>query len=374
MKPISYITIFFRRYLLALLLPACVLRAGEFKWATERLEGRDYVPLRQVAQFYGFPAELHPANNQLTLDSDSAQMQVTLNSREIEINGVKHWLAFPVVATGDKILVARLDLAKTLEPALRPDFVPGLRPVKTVVLDAGHGGTDRGATSNFGCEKDFALDVCMRARKLLWARGYEVKMTRTTDVLIPLEERPKVANAIPDSIFVSVHFNASSENGQATGFEVFSITPRGAPSTADDALTLRDIRSEPGNVIDVPSRVLATCVYHSILGNIPEGDRGIKNARFAVIRLATVPAILIEGGFLSTRSDSSLVGSAAWRSKLAEAIVEGVDGYKNLAERKIRPRTVADYRRIAPGSVMLRELTDASNASLPTQTQGSKSD
>jgi N-acetylmuramoyl-L-alanine amidase len=347
-------------HFLILTLLNCALHAEEFKWETERLEGRDYVPLRQVAEFYGFPAELHPVKNQLALDSDSAQIHVTLNSREIEINGVKHWLAFPVYASGDKILVARLDLAKTLDPALRPELVPGLRPVKTVVLDAGHGGTDRGAVSNFGSEKNFALDVCLRARKLLWARGYEVKMTRATDVLIPLEDRPKVANEMPDSIFVSVHFNASSENGQATGFEVFSITPRGAPSTANDELTLRDIRNEPGNVIDVPSRVLATCVYHSILGNIPEGDRGIKNARFAVIRLATVPAILIEGGFLSARSDSSLVGSAAWRSKLAEAIVEGVDGYKNLAERKIRPRTVADYRRIAPGNVSLRELTEVS--------------
>ena len=343
-----------------LLALACALHAEEFKWKTERLDGRDYVPLAQLAQFYGFPAELYPVKNLLTLDSDSAQIQVTLNSREVEINGVKHWLAFPVYASGDKILVARLDLANTFEPALRPQLVPGLRPVKAVVLDAGHGGTDRGAVSRLGCEKNFALDVCLRARKLLWARGYEVKMTRTTDVLIPLEERPKVANNIPDSIFVSVHFNASSENGQATGFEIFSITPRGAPSTSDDELTLRDVRNEPGNAVDVPSRLLAMSVYHSILGNIPEGDRGIKNARFAVIRLATVPAILIEGGFLSTRSDSSLVGSAAWRSKLAEAIVEGIDGYKELAERKIRPRLAADYRRIVPSSVMLRELSDAS--------------
>lgn len=338
---------------------AKALNAADFAWQTERFEGRDYVSLHQIAEFYGFGSPLSPVKNVVGLSSSKAQVQVTLNSREIEINGVEQWLCFPVVQIGDKILVSRLDLAKIIEPSLRPEFIRELRPVKTVVLDPGHGAQDKGAVSRFGCEKDFALDVCMRAKKILLSRGYQVVMTRSNDVLIPLDERPTVANRIPDSIFVSVHFNASSQNGQASGFEVFSITPRGAPSTADEQLSLRDVRSEPGNAVDVPSGALATCVYHSILGNIPQADRGVKHARFAVIRLATVPAILIEGGFLSSVSDSSLVASAAWRSKLAEAIVDGVDSYKNLAERKQPPRLVADYRRIVPSNVSLRDITES---------------
>ncbi len=350
------------RYFLLIMLVATTLHAADFAWKIERFDGRDYVTLSQIVEFYGFTSPLSPVNNVISLETDKAQLQITLNSREVEINGVQHWLAFPVLATDGKVLVSRLDLAKIIEPSLRPEFIPGLQPVKTVVLDPGHGAEDRGAVSRFGSEKDFALDVCMRARRLLENRGYRVVMTRTTDVLIPLEERPQLANRTPDSIFVSVHFNASSENGQASGFEVFSITPRGAPSTADEEIGLRDLRSEPGNVIDVQSGALATCVYHSLLGNIPQADRGVKNARFAVIRLATVPAILIEGGFLSSVSDSSLVASAAWRTKLAEAIVDGIDSYKNLAERKLPPRTVADYRRVAPGNVTLRDVTDASSA------------
>jgi len=353
------------RYFVLLMLLSGALHAGDFTWKTERFEGRDYVSLQQMTEFYGFATPLSPVNNVIGLDSGKTQVQVTLNSREIEINGVKHWLSFPVVVQGDKILVSRLDLAKIIEPSLRPEFIPNLHPVKTVVLDPGHGANDKGAVSRFGCEKDFALDVCLRARKILQDRGYQVVMTRSTDVLIPLEDRPKVASRTPDSIFVSVHFNASSQNGQASGFEVFSITPRGAPSTADESLSLRDIRSEPGNAVDVQSGALATCVYHSLLGNIPQADRGVKHARFAVIRLSTVPSILIEGGFLSSVSDSSLVASAAWRSKLAEAIVEGVDSYKNLAERRQQPRMVADYRRIAPGSVNLRDMTDAGSTILP---------
>jgi N-acetylmuramoyl-L-alanine amidase len=350
------------RYFILLMLFATALRAADFAWKLERFEGRDYVTLQQIVEFYGFTTPLAPVDNVVNLESDKEQLQITLNSREVEINGVKHWLAFPVLAMDGKILLSRLDLGKTIEPSLRPEFIQGMQPVKTVVLDPGHGAVDKGAVSRFGFEKDFALDVCMRVRRLLQDRGYRVEMTRSTDVLIPLEERPMVANVTPDSIFVSVHFNSSSQNGQASGFEVFSVTPRGAPSTAAEALSLGDLRNEPGNATDVQSGALATCVYYSLLGNIPQADRGLKNARFAVLRLATVPAILIEGGFLSNNTDSSLVASAAWRTKLAEAIADGIDNYKNLAEHKQRPKTIADYRRIAPDHVTLRDMTDASSA------------
>lgn len=358
------------RIFILLMLFATALRAADFTWKLERFEGRDYVTLQQVVEFYGFTNPLAPVDNVINLETDKSQMAITLNSREMEINGVKHWLAFPVLAMDGKVLISRIDLSKIIEPSLRPECIQNLQPVKTVVLDPGHGAEDKGAVSRFGFEKDFALDVCMRARRILEDRGYHVQMTRSTDVLIPLEERPQIANPIPDSIFVSVHFNSSSQNGQASGFEVYSITPRGAPSTAEDQLSLHDLRNEPGNVTDVASGALATCVYYSLLGNIPQADRGIKNARFAVLRLATVPAILIEGGFLSNASDSSLVASAAWRSKLAEAIADGIDNYKNVAEHKQRPKMVADYRRIAPEHVMLRDMTDASGVVAPGKPAG----
>ena len=332
-----------------LMLFATALHAADFVWKPERFEGRDYVTLQQMAEFYGFTSPLAPVDNVITLESEKAELQVVLGNREVEINGVKHWLAFPVHSMDGQVLVSRLDLAKIIEPSLRPEFIQGLQPVKTVVLDAGHGAEDKGAVSRFGYEKDFALDVCMRARRLLEDRGYHVEMTRTTDVLIPLEERPQVANRIPDSIFVSVHFNASSENGQASGFEVFSITPRGAPSTAEEQLSLGDSAMNRAMRWTCRAARWPTCVYNSLLGNIPQADRGLKNARFAVIRLATVPAILIEGGFLSNNSDSSLVASAAWRTKLAEAIADGIDNYKNLAEHKQRPKTVAADSPHRPG-------------------------
>ncbi|MEA3211359.1 MAG: N-acetylmuramoyl-L-alanine amidase [Chthoniobacter sp.] len=346
---------------------ASLAQAAAFEWELHRFEGRDYVTLDGIAQFYSLPAPppiepqpflgppafgsssealgVAPPNPTIALHSGESQLEVTLKSAEVLINGVKQWLAFPVRVEGTKALISRLDLGKVLEPRLRPEKITGLGRVETVVLDPGHGGHDRGAVSRYGFEKDFALDVALAARALLEAQRYKVVMTRSSDIFVPLDERAAIANRIPNSIFVSVHFNQSNTNANAQGFEIFSIAPRGAPSTNGPAYSERDLREEPGNVVDLPSTVLAGSVYHSLLGHLPLLDRGLKHARFAVLRRATVPAVLIECGFVSNSGEIALIGSSAWRRKVAEAIVEGVDNYKGLAERGERPKVVADYRR-----------------------------
>ena len=93
-----------------------------------------------------------------------------------------------------------------------------------------------------------------------------------------------------------------------------------------------------------------------MLGHIPEFDRGIKRARFAVLRLTKIPAILVEGGFLSETSDSQLVANPAWRAKLAEAISVGIENYRNVTEKKQRPMLAADYRAQDTGVITVRDL------------------
>src|SRR5581483_3206087 len=87
--------------------------------------------------------------------------------------------------------------------------------------------------------------------------------------------------------------------------------------------------------------------YHSLLGHIPEFDRGIKRARFAVLRLTRVPAVLIEGGFLTERGDGRLIANKDWRAKLAHAIRVGIESYRALGTKKQPPLLVADYRKQA---------------------------
>ena len=384
-----------RRWFSLLCFAVMLAPAGAAEWALHRVEGREYVTLDDIAAFYGLPkppaVELNgqplpsvaavpetavtaitkadepspigstdpapgvAASKTITLNAESAQLEVTVGLREVQINGVKQWLAFPVLAQEGKVLVSRLDLSKIIEPRLRPELIPGVQRFTTVVLDPGHGGHDRGAISKFGFEKDFALDVSLRARKLLEQQGYKVVMTRSTDVFIPLERRPAVANNIAGSIFVSIHFNSSNTNADARGFEIFSMAPRGAPATNDSVPRERDLREEPGNAMDLPSSALAGSVFHALLGHVPMVDRGIKHARFAVLRHSTVPAVLVECGFVSNKAESTLIGSAAWRAHVAEAIVDGVENYRMLAEKKSRPKVVADYRKAAANNVNLRD-------------------
>jgi N-acetylmuramoyl-L-alanine amidase len=255
-----------------------------------------------------------------------------------------------------KYLVSRIDLAKTLEPQFRPHMIANLGKLTTVVLDPGHGGIEKGAASSYGLEKEYALDVARQLKPLLEAKGLRVIMTRTGDEQVPLPERARIANNTRDSIFVSIHFNSAS-NTSASGLEIYSLTPRGAPSTQDSTLMAHFANPQNGSPVDAASLALSTSVYHSMLAHMPEFDRGIKRARFAVLRLTQIPAILVEGGFLSERQESRNIASPQWRTKLAQSLAVGIENYRGLVEKKQRPMMLADYRRKYEGVLVARNPT-----------------
>src|SRR5436305_1724291 len=319
---------------------------GAADWQIIKVNGHDYLTVENISKFYGLPAEVVPAaGDKVQTQTVKNPLEFVSGSREVIINGARSWLCFPLIEQDGKFLMSRTDVAKTIEPLVRPHRVPNVGNVETVVLDPGHGGHDKGAVCRYGSEKDFALDVARKLRGLLQSKGLRVIMTREGDYFVPLDVRTQIANAARDSIFVSIHFNATNDDPDATGFEIFSFTPRGAPSTSDNAVTPTSLSMQAGTVVDNQSLALSACIYHSLLGHIPEFDRGIKRARFAVLRLTRVPAVLIEGGFLTERGESRLIANKDWRGKLAAAISVGIENYRALAIKKQPPMLVADYRR-----------------------------
>ena len=190
-------------------------------WQIVKIGGREYLTVDNIAKFYGLPTGIAPVEKRIRIDNGTNSLEFQLDSREVMINGVRSWLCFPVTEKDGKYLVSRVDLAKTLEPQLRPQMIPNLGQFKTVVLDPGHGGHDKGATSGYGCEKDFALDVARDIKPLLEAKGIKVKMTRNSDIFVPLELRARIANAAKDSIFVSIHFNADRRESGGPGVRNF---------------------------------------------------------------------------------------------------------------------------------------------------------
>jgi N-acetylmuramoyl-L-alanine amidase len=314
-------------------------------WQLIKVNGRDYLTVDNISKFYGLPAGVAPSGAQIKLETVKNPLEFISGSREVIINGARSWLCFPVIEHNGKFLVSRTDVAKTIEPLVRPHRVANAGKIRTVVLDPGHGGYDKGAICRYGSEKNFALDVARQLRPLLQAKGFRVIMTREGDYFVPLEVRARIANAARDSIFVSIHFNATDRDPSATGFEIFSFTPRGAPSTSDTWVTSSSASVQAGSLVDGQSMALSACIYHSLLGHIPEFDRGIKRARFAVLRQTKVPAVLVEGGFLTERGESRLISKKDWRGKLAQAISIGIENYRALAVKKQPPMLVADYRR-----------------------------
>ena len=328
----------------ALLVTFALGMAGaQADWQLKRFDGRDYVRLDEIAEFYGLPRGVSPQDKMVFLNRGKKSLKLTQDSRQVQLNGVNYWLSFPVIQREDDYWISRMDLGKTIEPAFRPEMVQDVKSFTSVILDPGHGGHDKGASSPYEVEKNFSLDVARRVRNELQKAGLRVFMTRNNDAFVELHDRANLANSKLNSIFVSLHFNASP-NFEATGLEIFCVSPRGSPSTEYDELLVRDMVQEFGNDNEVQSFTLASAIYHALQGSsLTMFDRGVKRARFAVLRLTKMPAVLVEGGFLSNSRDARLVADTAWRDKYARAIAAGILEYRKLADLKMAPRIAADY-------------------------------
>lgn len=216
---------------------------------------------------------------------------------------------------------------------------PGLAPLRTVVVDAGHGGRDPG-TSHFGLrEKDLALDIARRLSTELNARGLSVVMTRDHDEFIALNRRPAVANRLPADLFVSVHLNANRSR-RVSGAEVYypresvvgesvEFPPNIQPQEVSwPTTTIRQIlwdlvlsRSRRQSV-----RV-ASHICRALRTELGVRCHGVKGARFVVLRESRIPAVLVEVGYVTNPSEASRLADPSYRQAAAQAIADGVAAY-----------------------------------------------
>ena len=345
---------------------------AEAVWNVVKYEGRDYLTMRNIADFYRL--QYSPGGRSITLSSPGCTIKGDVGSKELIINGVKFIMSSDIAESGGEMLLSRLDLTKLVEPVLRPNRIRGLQPLRTVIIDPGHGGSESGASSIYGVEKAFTLDTSLRLRDLLLKRGYKVEMTRTTDAQVPLQDRAAFANRFRDGIFVCIHFNAGSEAG--TGIETYTLAPRFVPSTGDDSPNANCMIPCAGNVEDPENMALATAMHASLLSRLPMVDRGIKRARFCVLRLTTIPAVLIEGGFVSNPSEAAKIATPAYRQAEAEAIASAIDNYRAATSPTGKPPTMlvndGNTNRpslsITPGSMQMQGGVPSIGGSVPLDT------
>jgi N-acetylmuramoyl-L-alanine amidase len=166
----------------------------------------------------------------------------------------------------------------------------------TVVVDAGHGGIDRGARGAYNTvEKQLALDTAKRVERGLRARGFRVIMTRRGDYFVPLPQRAAISNRQWNAIFVSVHYNHAPRSAP-NGTETYHFSARSYPLAANIQRELAKFTT----------------------------NRGVKRARFHVLRNNAKPAVLVECGFLSSPYEARKIRSSGYRQRIADAIVRGV--------------------------------------------------
>ncbi len=315
------------RWLAAGALGAAALPA-QAAWELVRVGGNDYVTAPGIKAFYKFGA-LERSGNVVAFKSPRLVMRLRTGSQEMYINSVKFMLSLPVLAHDGKVLISRVDLSKLIDPVLRPSHIASA-PFTTVVIDPGHGGHDSGAKGVYNNEKTYTLDVGLRAGRLLQQRGLRVIMTRTTDTYPSLPARVALANATPNCVFVSVHFNHGGSSAQ--GIETYALAPQGTTRSRKEESTNDDARFQ-GNSRDSENIALATAIHASLLQQTGAPDRGIMRDRWFVLKGIERPGVLLECGFVSNPTECGRINQVAYRDKLAMGICSGIMNYRKALSR-----------------------------------------
>lgn len=226
-----------------------------------------------------------------------------------------------------------------------PQNGPG---IDFVVLDPGHGGSEVGAEGSGGIlEKDLTLAICRRTQVALEKAGFKAILTRTTDVTLPLQSRTAFANSHQADLFICLHVN-SSPSSKAHGTETYyhsteatdlwakgladreNAVPQAAPAERDGvSLVLWDLAQT--SYIKM-SATLAELLQRQFNELLSTRDRGVRQAPFAVLQGAQMPAVLLEVAFLSNAAEAKKLGEADFQDQVAESIAEAVKAFKAASE------------------------------------------
>lgn len=317
---------FFAGCLALLLLSACSGVAG-YRVRTVEMKGATYLMLKDIAGYYRLDYRVR--DKDITLQAKGTVVRLTVDKRAASVNGVIVNLCAAPVVWRAAVIVSEQDFRLVLDPVLRPQSVPRQR-VRTIMLDAGHGGKDQGAAVGSLLEKDITLALTRQLSRHLQQLGYKVVTTRATDRALTLEQRTIMLDRANADLFLSLHVNSASDT-TVKGIETFVLPPSGTASTYSTSPTKSRKR---GNAYDRANLRLAYDLQRHLLRLTRAEDRGVKHANFQVLRDATAPAVLVEIGFLSNATERKRLADPAYRDKLVDGIVSGISAYRRVVESK----------------------------------------
>lgn len=323
-------------------------------------EGIQYIPLVKVCDVYGINWKWDSFIKTATIEKKGKSIILMAGSDRILIGGNEKKLEKPVLLSGGAVFVpvsfVRNNLGYIVEA---PSFehrvevsVPKKFTIKTVVIDPGHGGRDVGAMGRRIRlrEKDLTLAISKRLKNILEAEGLRVIMTRDSDVFIPLPRRVEIANENNADLFVSVHVNASRSRS-LSGFECYYLSDATDDNArALEALENASLKMEKGTILEHSKNLdatlwdmtltenrreaveLANYICDSIENSFAMKNRGIKSARFYVLKGTRMPSVLVEMGYISNRYEEMKLKGADYLDRITDAAAKGILAYKNEYE------------------------------------------
>jgi len=323
--------------------------------------GIEYFPLKSVADYQNFSIEWDGLKQKTVLYKDGQYLSFILNEPYYLLNNQVEPLKYPARLYNGKLLIPseivfkpwwkRQEIAKPFPGSPRLPFQKGLFVVDKIVLDPGHGAQDSGARA-FGLnEKDLVLQIAKRIRDKLRANGINVLMTRETDRFIPLPGRAQIANRSDADLFISIHANASTSR-DPYGFEVYYLSEalddnaraaqilENASLRYDEDIVFPNKNTRDATVWDLvltenrkESLALAKAIIKNVHTSRLTPTRGVKGARFHVLKWTDKPAILIETGFVTNPYEARKLASPNYQDALANQITRGILEYKEDFER-----------------------------------------
>ena len=320
------------------------------------VSGASYFPSNAVARELGGQEQWDSQAQVWRLTAGSHELRLAAQMPVALVDGASVSLSSPpLMERGRLLLPERLWSDQLSRWRLPPPShaIGGGHRLRLITVDAGHGGHDPGAKGWNGLkEKTVNLDVARRLRDLLQQDGFRVILTRSDDRFIPLYGRPAIANRAGSDLFISIHANASRSR-TADGFEAYYLSE----ATDDNARALEaaenaDLPQEMGASVSSQSQAILWDLLYTehrtesseLASHICRGmsassllsrSRGVKSARFAVLKGARMPAVLVEIGFLSHPNEDAHMRRPEYRQRIAEGIRRGILAFRDEMERKV---------------------------------------
>jgi len=334
--------------LFALLLSGCSTTPIGESFATYNVNGVNYLSLTNLCNAKGIAWDYDTIGRVISLSRGAHNVDLMLGDSFILVDGSPQHLSYPVEMYQVMVVVPYSFKDQVIDGIFK-EFVkpsrnyPNVLSIQKIVIDAGHGGADPGALGRTGLrEKDVNLDIAKKLAAILREDGLEVVLTRSTDRFISLSGRVSIANGSNADLFVSIHSNASRTKS-LNGFEVYYVTSsvndtkrayssaRSVPIAVEHfelASSSMDLKAIIWDMIHVSNQAESVCLARKICRVMDDNSDsriiGIKGARFAVLKGARMPAVLVETGFISNREEEKLLKNSIYRQKVAEIISKGI--------------------------------------------------